>query len=503
MAVPGRPPDIVVVVLDCVRAADFVGGSPGIGGMPFCEELRRESIAFPRAISPSPWTIPSHATIFTGLPPWETGCHWKGSLQLADRFSRVPAVLQEQGYRTMSLSANPLIEPSFGLVEGFQQVAWSGWWEPFLRYATPHPPHGLPASKTGVASRLAARRQRKGPVDFLIKKVRPSIIQHPVVMVAGNRFVHGLRQERGEETRSIARWLEPTFADWVGGVPHDQPLYAFINLLDAHEPYFPDGDRLRGLSKWRDYAATRQDPVAWMNGDWKATAENFELIHDLYREMIAGMDRRLRGIVDALKANGRWDRTALIVTGDHGQAFGEHGTLFHFFRVDEQLVRVPMWLRLPGGAQGGTEGRGWASLVDIAPTVFELSGRPRSVHRSAYSLTSLTDAERPEPAVAISDGIVWGHFRSRFRPEGVDKFDRVYAAAYSGDWKVVADMRTNSQSAYDVARDPGETRNEWTDSDALSRLSVVARAAGARTTSGTPSELTEDVEDRLTAWGYV
>jgi arylsulfatase A-like enzyme len=501
MTTPERPPDILVVVLDCVRAADFVGGSPGISGLPFSEELRRESVVFPRAISPAPWTIPSHASLFTGQPPWETGCHWKGSIKLRSEFVRLPSVLSAAGYRTMSLSANPVIEPSFGLVDGFQQAAWSGWWEPFLRFAAPRPPHFLPRPPNGNGHRLAALRNPT--VDKLIKKVRPTIIQHPSTMVAGNRLLHRLWEERGPEARDIAQWLEPTFADWVARTPMDQPIFAFVNLLDAHEPYFPDEQVHQGFADWRAFSATRQDPVAWMNGDWNATPDNFELMHRLYREMIVNMDRRLRRLVDVLKANGRWDRTALVLTGDHGQAFGEHGTLFHFFRVDEQLIRIPFWVRLPGGAQAGSVATGWANLIDVAPTACELAGSPRSFHGSGHSVLGLLDDERSEPATAISDGIVWGHFRERFHADKIATFDRVFAAAYRGDQKVVADLKSGSTFAYDVARDPRESRNVWAATPELDRLATVARAAGERTTVSAPSALTEDVEDRLKAWGYI
>jgi arylsulfatase A-like enzyme len=501
MSNPARNPDIVVVVLDCVRAADFLGGSPGITGLPFCEELRHESVTFPRAISPAPWTIPSHASLFSGLSPWETGCHWKGNLRLSPEFTRLPTILAAAGYRTMTLSANPVIEPSFGLVDGFQQTAWSGWWEPFLRYSTSRPPHLLPRPENGQRSRLVS--VRRGPVDKLIKKVRPTIIQHPSMMVAGNRVVHHLREERGVAVRDIAQWIEPTFENWVARTPADQPLFAFVNLLDAHEPYFPDESVHHGLSDWREFASTRQDPVAWMNGDWRATADNFALMHRLYCEMIASMDRRLRNLVDVLKTTGRWENTALILTSDHGQAFGEHGTLFHFFRVDEQLIRVPLWVRLPLGEQAGTVARGWANLIDIAPTACELAGRPQEYSRSGHSLNSLIDAERPEPALAISDGIVWGHFRSRFTAQNIETFDRVFAAAYLGDQKVVIDVKTQNPRAYNVAQDPGEAHDQWTDSPDLDRLATFARAAGERTTAVAPAPLTDDVEDRLKAWGYI
>lgn len=494
-------PNLVVVVLDCVRAADFIGGEPGLEGLPNCEALMRESVRFPSAVSPAPWTIPSHASLFSGQPPWESGCHWKGNVRLSSEIPRFPEILRAKGYRTMCTSSNPVIEPAFGLVDGFDAAAWSAWWEPFLRYNPGSPGHVIPNHADQTASWLTFIR--KGPIDRIVRRARPTLIQHPYVMAAGNEAVNRLGGADPLQTRSMSRWIEPTVDAWIRRTPRDQPIFAFVNLLDAHEPYFPSAGGFSGFGAWREYASTRQDPVEWMNGDRAIRPGQLSLLHGLYRDMIREMDRRVGAIIDSLKRAGRWDNTALVLTGDHGQAFGEHGTLFHFFRVDEQLIRVPLLVRYPMGESGGSAARGWASLVDIAPTLLELAGCPRTLSPSAASLNSLTDSDRPRPVVAISDGIVWGHFRNRFDPGKIEKFDRVYAAAYQGNEKVVVDMKSGQTLAYDIRKDPGESFDLWTDSRELELLAGSAREAGRRTLTASPGEMNRDVEDRLRAWGYV
>ncbi|MCI4351653.1 MAG: sulfatase-like hydrolase/transferase, partial [Thermoplasmata archaeon] len=68
--------------MDCVRARDFPGGPEPVTGMPTVEALAKESVQFPRAVSPAPWTIPSHASLFTGLYPWEHGVTMVGEVAL-------------------------------------------------------------------------------------------------------------------------------------------------------------------------------------------------------------------------------------------------------------------------------------------------------------------------------------------------------------------------------------------------------------------------------------
>jgi arylsulfatase A-like enzyme len=495
MAGPQRRTNVVVVVLDCVRRSDFLGG-PEAPRLPFCESLAKESVHFPRAISPSPWTIPSHAALFTGVSPWELRCHWRADLHLKPEIPRLSARLGALGYRTMSLSANPLLEPSFGLVEGFDRVAWAGWWEPYLRYGSARPPHVLPRAgprATGAADAL----RRKKPVDRALKESRSLLVRHPFLLEGGSRAVQTLRGESESGRRSMARWIEPTFQRWVTETDADQPIFAFINLLDAHEPYFLGDGSTERLAPWWRYARTRQD--AWMAWQWRPSQTTLGLLHGLYRQMISEMDARIAQLVRTLQAAGRWDDTMLILTSDHGQEFGEHGVLFHMLRVDEQLLRIPLWMRLPRGEHGGSVAKGWASLVDVAPTVLS-----RAAGSPDGALLDLLDRERSEPAVAISDGIVWEHIRAKVDPRRMAEADRVFAAAYRGDRKVVVDPAAGRTWAYDVERDPAEGHDVWpAEQGELADLAGRAHEAAEEVAKASRAGLTDEVQSRLESWGYL
>jgi arylsulfatase A-like enzyme len=503
METPSKPPNIVVIVLDCVRAADFVGGNPGPGPMPFCDELKRESINFPRAVSTSSWSIPSHASIFTGLAPWETGCHWRGNLELAQEVPRVPELLAARGYRTMCLSVNQLLRPTFRLTQGFQQAAWGGWWEPHFRFATNKPPAQVPARGAPPKDPLP-RRLAAGPLAGLNNRMRVSLEQHPVVVDVSSRIVQGLRSSDDEWNIAMGQWVEPTFADWVSKTPAETPVYSVINLLDAHNPYLWSRNPQRGEDSWWDYARLRQDAIGWIAGEWDPSPENFALLHRLYVDSIRSMDKRIQALVETLKRTGRWENTALFITGDHGQAFGEHGTMFHMLRVDEQLVRVPLWYRRPGGVGGGTSSSSWASIADIAPTALALGGVSPPAFPSSVDLESLVNQPRPSPVVAISDGIVWDHLRGRFDEERRRKYDCVWGAAYQGNSKVTVNIDTGQVSAFDIEKDPGEVKNLWpaTD-DSFPELERLARSAGQAVASASRAPLTAEIEERLRSWGYL
>jgi hypothetical protein len=194
----------------------------------------------------------------------------------------------------------------------------------------------------------------------------------------------------------------------------------------------------------------------------------------------------------------------MVLAGDHGQAFGEHHHLYHGLLLHEPILRIPLWLRPPGGGGGGRAAQGWAILVDVAPTLLAEARAANVGTPSAVSLHSLVDAQRPGPVFAMADGITpTNPLRRLGTPEQRAHYDRVWVAAYEGDHKVVVDMTGTSVSAFDVARDPGETNDLWRSSPAqMAGLAEAARAVGRQILHQPQRASTPDVEERLASWGY-
>ncbi|HXQ48206.1 MAG TPA: sulfatase, partial [Thermoplasmata archaeon] len=369
----GRRPNMLIVVMDCVRASDFVGGAEGVTGLPFLDQLRTESIVFPRAASVAPWTIPAHSTLFTGLYPWQHRAHAKGTVQLDLAIPRLPNLLRPYGYQSICLSANPLLSPAFGLVEGFDASVWAEWWEPYIRMTRrSHPARPFGPQRAEEPSRL--QKIHDSPLVTLLHGTADIVYRHPFLVDLANRLLQKVLFPRDESASPVASWIEPTLERWLESVPASAPFFGFINLLEAHEPYLAEPEVIRSLSNYLEYVRTPQDRPSVISGRWSPTAAELELIHRLYRATFRWLDRRLARIVDVLRRTGRWDDTLLILTSDHGQAFGDHGTMFHMHRADEPLVRIPLWVRPPRGVGGGRVAQGWASLVDIPPTLLLEAG---------------------------------------------------------------------------------------------------------------------------------
>jgi arylsulfatase A-like enzyme len=496
-------PNILVVVLDCMRAEDFPGGLHPVDGMPFATALMQESVRFPKAVSPAPWTIPSHAALFTGMYPWESRVHAFQSLGLPEGIPTLAERLDSLGYRSLSLAANAFIGPRFGLIRGFDSAAWGGWWEAFLRSPRARAPNHS-ANGSIRTDQSADRRMewvRDGPMGKLLRKASQQSFRFPYALDYGSRLLQAVRDPSHPRGLSHAPWIEPELERWLGTQPADSPLFVFVNLMDMHEPYYPDLRAVHGVGEWWRLTRVRQDHNSVKGGRWSPSESDTDSLRILYRQMVRNLDARLQGIVEAFRSSGRWANTLAIVTSDHGQALGEHGTMFHSSRLDEPLVRIPLWMRPPGGTVG-RDGVGWASLIDIVPTVVAAAGGRVENLPSAIPLADLIGAERPGPVYSMADGLVWDHVRRKFSKAREMEWDRPIVAGYLGDIKVLQTGSADAPRAFNVRQDPAERTDLWpTEQDQLEPLAAQVRLVAQRLMNG--DGINPELEDRLRSWGYV
>jgi arylsulfatase A-like enzyme len=469
--------------------------------MPFVDSLRKESIVYPRAASTSPWTLPSHASIFTGLSPWKHGCHGKGSLILPPASPRVSSTLRGLGYRTLSLSANPIISPEYGLVDGFDQATWGNWWErsfPFGR-APPHTAESIGAPMT-PESRIRPLREKIIRTTYTMGK------RVPASHVAMREILRRMRFPDDPDWRPNA-WLEPALRMWLGRQPRSTPVFGFINLMDAHEPYLITPRSEGSWGRWWRDMTIPQDSLSLLAGQQVMSEESLRRLHDLYRLAIQRIDQRILRIVDAFREAGRWENTLLAITADHGQAFGERGMIWHGIRPEEAELRVPLWLRLPLSESGGPVGRGWASPQDLPATILRALNGGGSGFSDSVPLQDLIDRPRPNPLICVTDGTTWNAPLARRLPsDRLNRLDQIFGVAYSGNWKVVVNASSGTMEVYDIDRDPKETRDLQREvgADVLAPLSSAARsAADELLRPSTRAASDAQVDARLRSWGYV
>jgi arylsulfatase A-like enzyme len=201
-----------------------------------------------------------------------------------------------------------------------------------------------------------------------------------------------------------------------------QPFFMWIHYVDPHSEYVPhEGFEFGSGSRQR------------------------------YDGEVAFVDHHVGRVLDALEKSLVYDRTAVIVTSDHGEAFAEHGMIRHGFELWEELVRVPLIVRVPGVAARHIQTR--RSAIDLAPTILDLCGVPAPAGNDANALdgTSLVPdffaaAGTEPPARPVFIDMAAG-------PNNADR-----QALIDGSKKLVA-SGGRPLSLYDLDADPGEAKD--------------------------------------------
>ncbi|MBE9565179.1 MAG: sulfatase [Proteobacteria bacterium] len=405
-------PNIVLLCLDSARADRFSCYGYGRPTTPCLDDFARGGCRFEQAFTPGCWTVPSHASLFTGRYPVEHGAHDRMLPETAG--PTLAELLQGAGYHTVSISANAYLGRGRGFGRGFAEV------------------HGIwrqrPALRRGQVLGWAARRL--GWADN--------------GATAANKVA--VRQARGSA----------------------RPFFLFINYMETHSPYlrfWPAGGRFVGRrlalpQRWRMWRYHKQAR------EWdqlvRATPDSLHLLSDLYDEDIAYMDRRIGDLLSDLDAMRALENTLVIVTADHGEQMGEHGLVQHHLSLYDILLHVPLIVRWPNALQRGTVVSAQVQLNDIAPSIARLlgiQGMDREEERpNVLDPGSLMDRNFPAYAqYNLPNHVIerWGRRNASF---DFAPFRRNLRAIRYEGYKYISGS-DGSRELYDLRADPGETQN--------------------------------------------
>jgi arylsulfatase A-like enzyme len=254
-----------------------------------------------------------------------------------------------------------------------------------------------------------------------------------------------------EHTRGRSEVLHERVTAWLDGLPDDdRPFFLYVHTIDPHAPYAPPPpylERFAGevvdpsvgeVETVRGLVLGTVDPSPALTRDLRA----------LYDGEVAANDASFGRLLDELENRGALDRSVVVFTSDHGEAFGEHGTFTHGLDLYREVLAVPLVVRLPGGAGGGRRVDATVQHIDLLPTLLGLAG---------------VEGAAELPGSVLLDG---GGEPRELPPRAVlaylDYWGRTGAAAIRDGWKLIeprsAAFGTGSE-LYRLPDDPGETRN--------------------------------------------
>jgi arylsulfatase A-like enzyme len=357
-------PNVVLIVWDTVRALSLSLYGHARETTPNLDALADHAVVFDRATAPAPWTLPSHASLFTGRYHHEHSARRDSPLD--GTYPTLADVLAARGYQTGGFVANEFWGGAgFGLQRGFQ---WYQYWKPHSL--------SLVLSSWWISGQIGWR------IGTLLGKW------------------DALRIDGADVNRS--------FLEWVDRRDEDRPFFAFLNFFDAHEPYRPPEPFGFEFSPQEPMSAWRTDPAA------SYTATELAELRDAYDGCIFYLDHQLRLLFDELEARGILDNTLVVLTSDHGETLGEQSPdlLGHENNVHYNVLNVPLVFYFPERLAASRIATP-VSLVDVPRTVMEILEGPGAAHPfPGHSLVALRDqtegmATRVSPSLAQANATDW------------------------------------------------------------------------------------------------
>ncbi len=436
-----KPPNVLLLVVDTLLKDRVSAYGYHRETTPNIDRLAAEGALYQEAYTTASWTLPAHASLFTGL---YTSTHEtdNGRIRLGRSKTTIAEILGQQGYATGGFSANPWLSAMSGLDQGFERFDYLG----------------IQTTLSGFFMNLAKSRFS--------------------TLVLGT-----------DQPDLGGREITDALIDWLDGVQGGgQPFFAFANYMEAHEPYGTVPDPY--FSKWLPEPLPRTIGRTWVRetplflcascqatgisdpcagagelvckeNRWTVPECRLQQVIDLYDAGVTYVDHQIGRIIEALRQRNLLDDTLVIVTSDHGESLGERGQIGHGGLLYNSVLHIPLVIRYPKRFAPGSRITRAVSLVDILPTIESVVGLPMTKLQDALSIVPGPDLEKRENRV-LSEYFpiaekVW---KAVGRRVGCDYHlaGRFSASLQKGNEKVIWSS-TGEREFYDLAADPGEERN--------------------------------------------
>jgi arylsulfatase A-like enzyme len=385
------PKRIVLITVDTLRADALSAYRSNAPRTAAIDRLADDGMVFEHAVAPAPWTLPSLTSILTGLSP-EAHQATGFTSRVSASITTLAESLSAHGYYTTAIVHNDLLNPMNGLSQGFAE--YTSLYEQWF------------------ANALGMRTlQTLAPAWF------------PPASWPSN----------DDQTRLVEKWLASN---------RDRNFFLWVHYFDPHAPYAPP----------REYRVA--EPLATIGPSFegqKTAAQGFfvpsvperEAIRSLYDGEVRYVDANIGRVVATLQQLRLYDDALIVFTSDHGEEFWEHGRVGHGHSVYDELLRVPLIVKLPGAAERGRTAAA-VSTASVTPTILDVSGiRYDAGNVSAPSLRPLIDPAagiyQPQPVVSGAQII----------------FDRREAVLFDG-FKYIVSTVDGHEELFDLQADPGE-----------------------------------------------
>ena len=451
---PAGSPNVLLIVLDTVAAGHLSLHGYNRPTSPAIDQLAQRGVRFDRVRATASWTLPSHASMFTGRWPHELSAGWLTPLDAT--YPTLAEYLGSRGYDTAGFVANTFYcGVDSGLARGFGQ---------YNDYIFP----GLTAFK--MAALIHRPLEGLRSIDnFMRSRLNSSFFQRLLLKFdAGNR--------------KYASVVSREFLDWMARRrPTNRPFFAFLNYFDAHYPYkLPE----RGVHRFGAVPATDRELNLienWRTLDKQGlSAKEIAFARDSYDDCIAALDEQVGKLTDELARRGVMERTWVIITSDHGEGFGEHDGVFgHGTSLYQAQLHVPLVIIPPGRKPLKSVVSETVSLRDLAATIVDVANLKTDAQFPGESLARLwapgDTARAGRTSAAVSEVVLTDLLNPD--PATMLRGRQLLASLADGDWIYIRRADNMQEELFNMNDDAAELDNLRPEVDGENRARANARHA--------------------------
>jgi arylsulfatase A-like enzyme len=393
--------NVILVTIDCLRAdhVGFMGYSHDT--TPFLDSLAQEGLHCSAAFAVGPVTPVSFLSLMTSTYPLK----YRGYTSISNQRKPLAEVLSEQGFDTAAFHSNPYLSRFYGYERGFHTFYDS--------------------------------------IDFTSKRPTKMINFLKKCNVLFNIAKKTRRKFRGIKQRHVtAEELNKKVIEWMKTC--SPPFFLWIHYMDVHAPYFPPSQYLT-----TPLSSSEQQELFEKMAYHPHTISKSDLekIIDLYDAEIRYVDDALRFLITTIK--NMFPNTAVIITSDHGDEFGEHGGFLHGPKLYDELLHVP--LLLWASDMNHSINAEPVSLMDVAPTILDMLNIPAPSDFQGSSLLSM-DKKRTDERGIFSEVSHKKEGKVTFHPEEKQICYR------TAEWKYIYKEKGEDE-LYNLKDDPHEQHN--------------------------------------------
>ena len=415
-ASPIGAPNVLFITLDTLRADHVSAYGYSRTTTPNLDRVARQGVLFEHAFSNASWTLPSHASMLTGRFPHEHRADWMRPMDA--RIATIVEPFAARGYLTAAFAANTsYVAPEWGLGRGFSR---------FDVYAG-------------------------SPADAVVRTVFGRRLALNVLPRVGFFDIPG---------RKRAAQINDGFLNWLDAVD-DRPFFAFLNYLDAHDPYItadPFHSKYSPTPARGDVINYQLQPNAFRRKPVVTTAEAQAEI-DAYDGCIAYLDAELGRLMAELARRGLSRNTLVVIASDHGESFGNHNLFGHGNSAYLETLHVPLVMVWPGHIPADVRISPAVGLERLPATIVELVD-PRAGNHGfpGHSLAATWSGSRTSGTTTPAEPVLSEVTHVAGGPAGYPTSGGSLTSLISGEWHLVVST-AGATELYAWPRDPQEEVN--------------------------------------------